>query len=148
MAESELERIGRKAGKKISFCKCNLCKEQCNTPCLGTPKDIEKIIDAGFKKEIYETDWYAGIIMGVIDKPVLMYQAELVEKTGKCVFFENGLCKLHDLGLKPTEGKLSHHSSRLETFKASRSLSWLISKEWLEKKNEEIINRIRKKLSQ
>jgi len=53
---------------------------------------------------------------------------------------------LHDLGLKPTEGKLSHHSTKIEDFKANRSLSWLIAKEWLDPKNTETIIRIIEKL--
>lgn len=147
MAESEISRIGRKAGKKISFCKCNQCKKQCETPCLGTPSDIEKIIDAGFKKEMFVTHWCAGMMMGITNSPVVMIQAEQVAEKNACTFFENGLCKLHDLGLKPTEGKLSHHSTKIEDFKANRSLSWLIAKEWLDPKNTETIKRIIQKLN-
>ena len=46
--ETVLQRIMRKTGRKPCQCKCSLCKEQCHTPCLGTPEDIEKIIDAGY----------------------------------------------------------------------------------------------------
>ncbi len=27
-----------------------------------------------------------------------------------CTFWKNGLCELHSLGLKPSQGKLAHHS--------------------------------------
>ena len=96
MAESTLQKIARKTGRKVSFCKCNECKKQCTTPCLGTPEDIEKIIDAG---------------------------------------------------LKPTEGKLSHHSTRIDNFKASKSISWQIAKEWIDPKNNATIQRIKEKLN-
>lgn len=145
--EKQFNRIARKTGRKISFCKCNECKKQCAIPCLGTPQDIEKIIDAGHNDKIFETDWYVGMIMGIIDKPIFMYQAELVESTGFCVFFENGLCKLHDSGLKPTEGKLSHHSTKIDNFKPNKSLSWMIAKEWIDPKNADVIERIRQKLN-
>ena len=123
MAEKTFDKIARKTGRKVTFCKCQDCKKQCTTPCLGTPEDIEKLIDAGFDDKIFLTDWYAGIILGVTDQPIEMYQAELIEETGFCTFYENGLCKLHDKGLKPTEGKLSHHSFKMENFKASKSIS-------------------------
>lgn len=144
--ESQLSKISRKTGRKISFCKCTECKKQCTTPCLGTPQDIEKIIDAGHKDKIFATDWYAGMLMGITDKPIFMFQAELVDTTGFCTFFENGLCKLHDSGLKPTEGKLSHHSTKMDNFKANKSLSWMIAKEWIDPKNSDVIERIREKL--
>ncbi len=40
--ETVLQRIMRKTGRKQCKCKCSLCKEQCHTPCLGIPEDIEK----------------------------------------------------------------------------------------------------------
>ena len=42
--ETQLQRIIRKTGRKPVQCKCQLCKQQCHTPCLGTPQDILKII--------------------------------------------------------------------------------------------------------
>lgn len=38
--ETQLQRIIRKTGRKPVQCKCRLCKQQCHTPCLGTPQDI------------------------------------------------------------------------------------------------------------
>jgi hypothetical protein len=146
MAEKTFDKIARKTGRKISFCKCNLCKQQCTTPCLGTPEDIEKIIDAGFEHKIFPTDWWAGVVAGSTDRPIFMFQPELVQETGYCTFFKDGLCTLHDLGLKPTEGKLSHHSTKLDNFKFNKSLSWMIAKEWQDEKNKETIHRIMDKL--
>lgn len=145
--EKEIDKISRKTGRKLSFCKCNECKKQCATPCLGTPNDIEKIIDAGYGHKIFATDWWVGVIMKATNRPIFMFQAELVEETGFCTFFENGLCKIHDAGLKPTEGKLSHHSTKIENFKFNKSLSWQIAKEWLSPENKETIDRIKEKLN-
>ncbi len=144
--ESTFNKISRKSGRKISFCKCQQCKKQCTAPCLGTPEDIEKLIDAGYKDKILETTWLAGMMMGAVDHPIEMYQAEHRTDTGFCTFFKDGLCQLHDLGLKPTEGKLSHHSLKAENWTASKSVSILVAKEWENPKNKEIINRIIEKL--
>ena len=63
------------------------------------------------------------------------------------IFYHNGLCELHDKGLKPTEGRLSHHSTRLDNFKASKSISWNVAKEWLSEENAEVIERVADKFS-
>ena len=128
--ETQLQRIIRKTGRKPCECKCSLCRMQCHTPCLGTPQDIERLIDAGY---------------AVIDIPIPMIQA--VAGDEYCIFYHNGLCELHDKGLKPTEGRLSHHSTRLDNFKASKSISWNVAKEWLSEENAEVIERVADKFS-
>ena len=117
--ETQLQRIIRKTGRKPCECKCSLCRMQCHTPCLGTPQDIERLIP--------------------------MIQA--VAGDEYCIFYHNGLCELHDKGLKPTEGRLSHHSTRLDNFKASKSISWNVAKEWLSEENAEVIERVADKFS-
>lgn len=144
--ESTFHKIIRKTGRKPISCKCKACKSQCSkAPCLGTPEDIEKIIDAGYAKRIFSTSWLAGINMGITNKSIDMFQPEQLE-TG-CTFFKDGLCELHDKGLKPTEGRLSHHTHTPETFTKSKSLSWNVAKEWENPENAETINRIKEKLS-
>ena len=138
--ETVLQRIMRKTGRKPCQCKCSLCKEQCHTPCLGTPVDIEKIIDAGYGDKLEITYWAVGIIMGVTKSAIPMLQARAGNEY--CVFFNDGLCQLHDKGLKPTEGKLSHHSTRIDNFKASKSIAWNVAKEWINEENGEAIERL------
>lgn len=142
--ETSLQRIIRKTGRKPCQCKCSLCKEQCTTPCLGTPEDIEKIIDAGFGGKLEITYWGAGILMGVTKHVIPMIQAHAGAEY--CTFFNNGLCQLHDLGLKPTEGRLSHHSIRRDNFKASKSLAWNVAREWIDDKNADVVERVLIKL--
>lgn len=48
---------------------------QCHTPCLGTPQDIENLIDAGYIDKLSPTLWGAGMMIGVIDIPIPMIQA-------------------------------------------------------------------------
>lgn len=141
--ESSLSKISRKTGKKPISCKCAKCKSQClSAPCLGTPQDIEKIIDAGFSEKIFQTEWAAGVVLGVHDKIIPMFQAEMTPNG--CVFLKNGLCSLHDIGLKPTEGKLSHHDQVFTDKKKLISLN--VAKEWLLDENKETISRIKAKL--
>ena len=121
----------QKSGRKPTVCSCERCKNQCRTPCLGTPEDIAKLIDAGYKDRLAPTEWWAGAVIGITKGPVMMIQA-MVDKNGWCTFrCPDGLCELHDKGLKPTEGRLSHHTIALDNFDPRRSLSWLVAKEWL-----------------
>lgn len=139
-----MNRIIRKTGRKPCECKCALCKQQCHTPCLGTPQDIERLIDSGYVEKLEPTFWMVGMTMGVIGFPVPMLQARI--ENGYCIFFHDGLCELHDKRLKPTEGRLSHHSTKIVNFKPSKSISWNVAKEWLNKDNIDVINRITEKI--
>ena len=98
--ETPLQRIIRKTGRKPvqckCQCKCKLCKQQCHTPCLGTPQDILKLIEAGYKDRLAPTDWYVGIIMGVTEMSIPMVQAK--QEGDWCTFYKDGLCELHDAG--------------------------------------------------
>lgn len=138
--ETAFERIIRRTGRKPVQCKCRKCKEQCKTPCLGTPDDILRLIRAGYKDKLASTAWCVGMALGRTNFPVPMVQA--IQTASGCVFYKNGLCELHDAGLKPTEGKLSHHSIRQENYKFNKSLSWNVAKEWLDEKNRETIRTV------
>lgn len=143
--ESTFYKIMRKTGRKQVSCKCQLCKSQCvKSICLGTPEDIEKIIDAGYGDRIRPMGWGAGLLMNVTDHIIPMFQAD--DNHGTCVFFKDGLCQLHEKGLKPTEGKLSHHTTTVENLVAKKSLSWNVAKEWEDPANYETIVRIKLKL--
>lgn len=135
--ESTFSYIMRKSGRKPINCQCEKCQSQCKSPCLGTPEDILKLIKAGYGDRLAPTEWWAGVIMGVCKEPIYMIQP-IREKNGYCTFFHDGKCELHDLGLKPTEGKLSHHSIRVDNFVPKKSLAWLVAKEWLNEKSKEI----------
>lgn len=135
--ETTLEKIIRKTGRKPVQCKCRKCKEQCKTPCLGTPDDILRLIQAGYKDKLARTSWCVGMALGRINFPVPMVQA--IQTVSGCIFLKDGLCELHDAGLKPTEGRLSHHSIRQENYKFNKSLSWNVAKEWLDESNWETV---------
>ena len=52
-------------------------------------------------RDVYKRQ--VGMIMGVIDIPIPMIQAIAYKEY--CIFYHNGLCELHEKGLKPTEGR-------------------------------------------
>ncbi len=143
--ESTFEKIIKETGKQPSACSCEGCKNQCRTcPCLGTPEDIERLVDAGYGDKIFATDWLVGKLMGLTNDSILMFQAEMTDKG--CVFFKDGLCSINDI--KPTEGRLSHHSHDVHEAMRhpEKTISWLVAKEWLKVKNVPTIIRIAQKL--
>lgn len=104
---TELEKIEHASGLKRSECSCGRCVQMCKTaPCIGTPQDILNIVNAGYRDRVAVTCWAAGEKYGV---PRLYIMAPLYDNDRGCCSFldKNGLCELHDQGLKPTEGKLA-----------------------------------------
>ncbi|WP_239063424.1 hypothetical protein [Bacteroides sp. 51] len=141
-----LEKISKKSGREKTECSCDDCKEQCKTPCLGTPKDILRLIDAGFINELKKTVWMVGATLGECP-PIPMIQIKT--ENGRCVFQrEDGLCKLHPLGLKPMEGKLSYHTITMETFEFGKSISWNVARQWADPRNIPVVILILHKLSE
>lgn len=135
-----LHKIILKTGRIVTECRCSHCQSQCQTPCLGTPDDIIRIIEAGYADKLSMTLWMVGLKANKLSYPVPMVQAIATEKG--CIFLKNGLCELHDSGLKPTEGKLSNHTTRLDNYIFEMSLSWNVAQEWLKEENTDKIIRI------
>nr|DAI76531.1 MAG TPA: hypothetical protein [Caudoviricetes sp.] len=141
MKETTFQKIIRRTGRKPVECKCQACVNQCRTPCLGTPEDIMRLIEAGYTGKLAVTGWSVGLVLGRIDRIIPMVQP-LKANNGFCVFHKDGLCELHDLGLKPTEGKLSHHSIKADNTNFRKSLSYNVAKEWEDPANRELIDKI------
>lgn len=127
------DKIKKNTGRKEVECSCELCQKQCKVPCLGTPDDILRLLEAGYRDKLSVSYWMVGLLLGKLPAKVPMVQAIQTEQG--CVFFKDGLCELHSLGLKPTEGKLSHHELRLDNFIFELSLGWNVAKEWIDVKN-------------
>lgn len=129
MDESILKKIIRETGRNPISCSCEKCQSQCRrAPCLGTPADILKLIDAGYAHKLAPTEWATGLFIGKLNHTIGMIQVR--KSNHGCVFFENGLCQLHDLNLKPTEGRLSYHTIMQENFDFDKSLTWQVAKTW------------------
>src|SRR5699024_12005998 len=93
--KEEVERIKKLVGidhnRWEQPCTCDKCKNMCKVPCIGTPKDIEAIIDAGYADRLKETMWMVGYL-AVKEKPIAMIQP--TEKDGWCAFRRpDGLCE-------------------------------------------------------
>lgn len=79
------------------------------TPCLGTPEEMLAIKNAGFGDRL--------IVIRIYD--TFMLSPDSIESRdrfnywqieGRCKFLTSkGLCQLHDLGLKPIEGRAAIH---------------------------------------
>lgn len=115
-------------------CSCDTCKSMCKIqPCIGTPEDILKLIQAGHAKKLAQSSWLIGVLSGTTDNPVDMIQLLALED-GSCTFLdEKGLCTLHELNLKPTEGKLSHHDDHL-TFSGNfeDTINYKVAMTWVD----------------
>lgn len=121
------------------------------TPCLGTPHDILALIKAGYVDKVCYSEWAAGIVLGHIDRPIPMVQIKTKsdgKRDGCCVFFNDGKCELHESGLKPTEGKLSHQEVSMKELLRENNLTYQVAIEWCKEENLDIIRKIVKKVSE
>lgn len=98
-------------------CTCERCKDMCKRPCWGTPEDIKAIIECDYGHRLMADYWEADGASNNKHIDVLC-PASLGSEGEDAPYFtavgctfqdENGLCELHDLGLKPTEGRLAFH---------------------------------------
>lgn len=123
--------IARVSGVTPCQCSCEKCKSLCHTPCLGTPEDIEALIQKGYGDRLVFTSWGVGVLAGLTDKVIKMVQPRL-EPNGWCTFRrEDGLCELHDKGLKPLEGKLASCKPKPAGWSLQKDFTWLIAQTWL-----------------
>ena len=82
-------------------------------PCWPTPDDARRLIDASHAGKLM-LDWWFDTAQ---NKTVYVLTPAIVGResgqapaipSGRCTFLsDDGLCRLHDLGLKPTEGTLA-----------------------------------------
>lgn len=144
--ETTLQRIERLSQSYPTECSCARCQQMCRVPCLGTPEDIEKLVDAGYADRLKPTEWMVACLIGLADAPISMVQPETVN--GWCTFYHNGLCELHDKGLKPTEGKLSRHDDVIThgLVPLENNVAFLVAKEWADDRNFYTILRLCEKI--
>ena len=141
-ASPEMKLVGIDHNRWEQPCTCDKCKNMCKVPCIGTPKDIEAIIDAGYADRLKETMWMVGYL-AVKEKPIAMIQP--TEKDGWCAFRRpDGLCELHYRGLKPTEGVLASckvvEEDNVPTYETS--VLRAVAHEWVKVENFATIMRV------
>ena len=101
----------------------------CHSPCCGTTEDINKLMDAGYADRLMLDDLAGGPHM---IKPALKgFEGNrspwAVQSNEGCTFWKDGKCELHDLGLKPIQGKLAFHGN---TNKQCEYIQDLIENSW------------------
>lgn len=139
---TELQYISDLTNAKPNECSCNKCAEMClRAPCLGTPNDILKIINNGLGEHLQESIWATGMIF--FGHPTLIEMVQLEHTNKGCCMYENGKCKLHNTGLKPTEGVLATCNPILEIQHVAQ-LSLIVAKEWESPRNDKAIRIIDK----
>lgn len=139
--ESTYDKIKRISGMHESACSCQQCRNMCAAmPCLGTPEDILKLVDAGYADQLSPTIWAVGMVFG-ISGPIAMVQPKRTH--AGCIFYKAGMCLLHDRGLKPTEGKLAGHEG---SYMNRTNITYLTAKEWEDNKHIDTIVKIMEKI--
>ncbi len=147
--EEVFNRIAAHLETQPMSCNCEKCKQMCQrVPCLGTPHDILALIEAGYIDKVCYTEWAAGIIFRFIKRPIPMVQLKSTGSNvnGCCICYHDGKCELHENGLKPTEGKLSHHEVSAKELLPQYNLSFQVAIEWVKEENFGIIGEISDRL--
>ena len=104
-----------------SECKCSTCKSMCTRPCWPSPEEANKMLDAGLTKSMW-LDWWESSkeldyteIVGPANNMRGGLRADVYPSGHNCIFFVEGLCKLHTSGYKPIEGRLANCKEKSET---------------------------------
>ena len=127
--------------KKSSECKCDTCVGMCKTrPCWPTPSEAKAIMDAGLGHKMWMDYWAGGfdknsdtMIIGPAVKGKEGMPASFAPD-GECSFLtENGLCELHDKGLKPIEGRLANCQNMTDD-----SVHEQVAQEWESEEGEKV----------
>ena len=112
-------------------CSCGRCVAMCERcPCIGTPQDMLRLIEAGHRDKLAPTLWAAQGFENAVE--MIAIDAQGMNDPGvlsPCPFLRDGLCGLHDSGNKPTEGVLAscqHTQEEAARILAAVVASWLL----------------------
>jgi Fe-S-cluster containining protein len=127
---------------KTNECSCATCVGMCeHRPCWGTPEEIEKIIEAGLGDRLMNDYWIESPQDVQIFSPAIVgYEGRTAPfmPIGACTFLKNGLCELHDKGLKPLEGRTATCKSSKQAREQHNKVRKFIVDEWREKQNNDV----------
>jgi len=120
-------------------CRCKECVGMCKRyPCWPLPKEAKELILRGFGEKLmldnFEGKWE------ILCPAMKGYEGKRIPNSAGiipncCTFLTNDLCDLHDLGLKPLEGREISCKSSLE----ERGVHTKIAMEWITKEGEEVV---------
>ena len=134
-----------------TICSCDICVKMCEHPCWATPEEATKLIQAGYGNKLMNDYWVGDRF----DNPNYDIQLLCPAEKGRegltakffpinsCIFFNNNKCDLHNLGLKPLEGRIVDHQQKEEYKDLHKKIAMMwnnkeaqkIVEEW-DKKNE------------
>lgn len=101
--------------RETNSCSCNQCKNMCLvSPCFPTPEETRTLIENGYEDRLsistfvdIRTLSFYDIVAPKAIKHEIIINGQAIP-LNKCNFLDsNGLCILHDKGLKPIEGRLA-----------------------------------------
>lgn len=112
----------------------------CHVPCCGTPWDMELLILSGYGDQLMYDDLLGGEKML---KPALKgYEGQFspwqTASHEGCTFWLDGKCQLHNLGIKPTQGKLAHHDL---SNAQHNEIAELVNDSWRDGKGDAVIEK-------
>jgi hypothetical protein len=140
---TEQEYIIDKSDSTINECACNTCQNMCKkAACLGTPSDMMAIVKAGYVDRLDTYTWAAAVKYNIpMVEDVVMPIFD--QAKGSCTFFTvEGKCELHDLGLKPLEGKLAD-CKRNEVAAGKIPPAIMVAFSWKNPTNQILANEVR-----
>lgn len=134
---------------KETICNCQECIEMCkDRPCWGTPAEVKRIIKCGFEKRLMLDYWIGdgpnNADIFILSPAIKSYETKPAPfwPKGTCTFLiNNGKCEIHDLKLKPLEGRIANHRY------SQKSLHKKVAMTWNNKKAQALVEAWRKKFS-
>jgi hypothetical protein len=109
-------------------CRCPKCVSMCaHSACVPTPQEAQALIRAGYAKRMAIYQPFIGSSeQAVIGPAVVGAEGGTRQRTeGRCTFHTaDGKCELHDLGLKPLEGRIAHHSRDWRVVRMQVNSKW------------------------
>lgn len=117
---------------KETTCSCQKCVSMCkDRPCWPTPEEAERLIENGFADKLM-LDWWCGGGEGDTDIYLLGPAIEGHEGQrapywpwGRCnLLTKDGLCSLHDKGLKPLEGRAASCKTNKPKLHGFVAMTW------------------------
>lgn len=115
-------------------CSCLVCKRMCRRPCWPTPKEAEALIQAGFADRLM-LDYHRDLKGPILSPAYVGREGKeglfpMLIDNPRCTFLDqNGLCMLHDKGLKPLEGRIATCREQDRTY-LPRELHLAVGKTW------------------
>ena len=113
-----------------------MCKK---SPCWGTPDEIRRIMDAGFSDKLtlhVSAPSQSGPYTFMVQPKTI--GSRLTNQNwpdGQCEFLDaNDRCALHDMGMKPLQGRVALHG------KDARGLRGYIADLWRAEEAQQVVN--------